>query len=96
MLEAAVSVSALQARHVRARFECPGTLPSQIEREREREREREKQGKRKIVAERTSYFYLVRNLIRPLGSTHIGGARGVIVIVEKNGHGDMGSYPERD
>ena len=31
MLEAAISVSALQARHVRARFECPGTLPSHIE-----------------------------------------------------------------
>ena len=29
MLEAAISVSALQARHVRACFECPGTLPSQ-------------------------------------------------------------------
>ena len=28
MLEAAILVSALQARHVRARFECPGTLPS--------------------------------------------------------------------
>ena len=28
MLEAAISVFALQARHVRARFECPGTLPS--------------------------------------------------------------------
>ena len=31
MLEAAISVSTLQARHVRARFECPGTLPSQGE-----------------------------------------------------------------
>ena len=29
MLEAAISVSALQARHVRARFKCPCTLPSQ-------------------------------------------------------------------
>ena len=28
MLEAAISVSTLQARHVRARFECSGTLPS--------------------------------------------------------------------
>ena len=28
MLEAAILVSALQARHVRARFECLGTLPS--------------------------------------------------------------------
>ena len=28
MLEAAISVSSLQARHVRACFECPGTLPS--------------------------------------------------------------------
>ena len=31
MLEAAISVFALQARHVRARFECPGTLPSHNE-----------------------------------------------------------------
>ena len=30
MLAAAISVSSLQARHVRARFECPGTLPSHI------------------------------------------------------------------
>ena len=29
MLEAAISVSTLQARHVHARFKCPGTLPSQ-------------------------------------------------------------------
>ena len=29
MLAAAISVSLRQARHVRARFECPGTLPSQ-------------------------------------------------------------------
>ena len=33
MLEAAISVFALQARHVRARFECPGTSPSHIHRE---------------------------------------------------------------
>ena len=31
MLEAAISVFTLQARHVRARFECPGTLPSQYQ-----------------------------------------------------------------
>ena len=34
MLAAAISVSSLQARHVRARFECPGTLPSQRPRNR--------------------------------------------------------------
>ena len=27
---------------------------------------------------------------------HVGGARGVMVIVKENGHGDTGSYPGRD
>ena len=30
MIAAAISVSLRQARHVRARFECPGTLPLQF------------------------------------------------------------------